>query len=405
MKNIFTIVNVKNESDIVESFCRYNLTYCDGMLIWDDGSSDNTRGIIQKLIDEGLPIHLVFQDDTEMSIETAKSKLANMAFNDYKADLVVPLDCDEFLYHINGINPRESLENLAEGIEYQIPWRTYVYDKEPDLNIGFVPNNFTYYRNPTLESAQGHPGKTLMSKRLKDDRQADYITGAHWLVYPQQHQGKVSIQNPDNLVIAHFPIRSQIQNLIKVIPFWISIWSRAWRADRESIDKHQLGMMFNELKKKGEVSAEVLKQRSIEYSLFSLGNSDEIRALMDKLGNEITVDGSMDTSYCQDKLVLHYTDYNEGNKTFLQATMKQIDTTLMALITEADDKANRLSGVTQELEELGQQTIELERQNDELTQLSNSLRQQITDIHSSRTWKVGNKMSKVFRLFVPARSS
>ena len=47
---------VKNEMDIIESFVRYNVNYLDGMIILDNGSTDNTLNILKSLKNEGLPI-------------------------------------------------------------------------------------------------------------------------------------------------------------------------------------------------------------------------------------------------------------------------------------------------------------------------------------------------------------
>jgi len=64
MKKIFVVLATKNESDIIESYCRYNLTFCDGMIIYERQSSDNTNEIIRKLIAEGLPIqHRLMQNN------------------------------------------------------------------------------------------------------------------------------------------------------------------------------------------------------------------------------------------------------------------------------------------------------------------------------------------------------
>jgi len=54
MKKIYAVSMVKNESDIIESFCRYTLTFCDSMIIFDDESTDDTVSIINALIREGL---------------------------------------------------------------------------------------------------------------------------------------------------------------------------------------------------------------------------------------------------------------------------------------------------------------------------------------------------------------
>jgi hypothetical protein len=170
MKKIIAVTPVRDESDIIESFCRYNLTYCDGMMIYERGSTDNTNEIIRKLIAEGLPIYL--EDNPDVVFDTGngsvKNPMAYRAINEYGADLVIPLDADEFLYHTDGINPRETLEALREDVEYQALWRTYVYEKEPDIELGFMPNNFTHYRNPALECHN----KAFMSKFLIKEKQA-----------------------------------------------------------------------------------------------------------------------------------------------------------------------------------------------------------------------------------------
>ena len=48
----FTMVN--NESEIIESFIRYNYNFVDEMVIIDNGCTDSTIKIIRKLIGEGF---------------------------------------------------------------------------------------------------------------------------------------------------------------------------------------------------------------------------------------------------------------------------------------------------------------------------------------------------------------
>lgn len=54
---------VKNEVDIIESFIRYHLKIFDEMIILDNGSTDETVNIINKLIYEGLPLILIHDKD------------------------------------------------------------------------------------------------------------------------------------------------------------------------------------------------------------------------------------------------------------------------------------------------------------------------------------------------------
>ena len=46
---IFSISMVKNEMDVIESFVRYNLNILDGMIILDNGSTDDTLKILKLL--------------------------------------------------------------------------------------------------------------------------------------------------------------------------------------------------------------------------------------------------------------------------------------------------------------------------------------------------------------------
>ena len=342
MKKIFTVSRVKNEGDIIESFCRYNLTYCDGMFIQENDSSDNTLEILQKLISEGLPIYL-----TQKGSYINK---AEKAIDEYGADLIVPLDADEFLYHIDGKNPREILEELREDVEYQIPWRTYVYEKEPDIGLGFISNNFTHYRNPALEIAQGHAGKTLISKYLIKEKQAKFSVGAHWLVYPEEYQGSVKIENPEKLVCAHFPVRSHAQLLKKTIPNWITKWNVSSNFPyhlRKGM--HQLGVLFDAFKKDGKISPDKMKKYSLEYSMRNpLSNLSEsgLEKIKNELGNALLIKKPMDVSFCASKLKLQYSEYNKDSKAFLQTTLKEIDSTVGFLTSEVDNKAKQIDEFT-----------------------------------------------------------
>ena len=49
---------VRNESDVIETFVRHNLTLLDELHIIDHNSSDNTREILTLLKEEGLPLHI-----------------------------------------------------------------------------------------------------------------------------------------------------------------------------------------------------------------------------------------------------------------------------------------------------------------------------------------------------------
>jgi len=370
MKKIVTITNVKNESDIIESFCRYNLTYCDCMLIYENNKSrDNTREIIQKLIDEGLPIF--FADEAEVKrYVAAKTEIAKLAVSKYNADLIIPLDADEFLTHTSGINPRDALEALHEDVEYQAPWRTYVYEKDPDIELGFLPNNFTHYRNPALEVSN----KAIASRALIIEKQASFTPGAHFLEYPYEKRGTTPVEVHPELRFSHFPLRSKIQAMNKAVPNWICKWREPFPV-REG-NAFQLGIIWDELKENGEISQERIRQFSLEFSVME----HDLAEIMPKIVNNLTIEGKMETAFCLDKLHLRYTDYKEAEKTFIRSSLTEFELTLASLPKREWE------------------TIKMV---DDLRSQINELNRQIEEIYNSNTWKFGKRLQKVYRIFVP----
>ena len=433
MKKIVTIAHVKNEADIIESYCRYNSTFCDRMLIYENNrSSDDTRTILLKLIEEGLPITLI--DGEDIDIDIAKDKLARIAVETYGADVVIPLDADEFLYHVDGINPKETLEGLREDTEYRVNWRTYIYNNEPDIEKGFMPNNFFEYRNPELEEAGGHAGKTLTTRYLVKDMESFYPPGAHWLIIPEELREKVPIIYSDELVVAHFPVRSQFQVITKTISTWINVWKAPIRPTREVYQRHQIGMLFEDIINCGEVSKRKIRQSAIEYSLFNMGDGINIAKLILSLGDEIVIQGRMNVSFCEQELALKYTAYNQTQNDVFKAISKSIQGAMYNLVSEIDsqsttienyrkdniellDENNKLATdvktVTTQVQHCQQ---ELDLRNSEINHLKDSnstlssdidflhivnedLEQQINAIYNSNTWKAGKFVKRYLGIF------
>ena len=60
---LISITTIKNEADIIESFVRYHANIFDLMIILNNGSTDDTDDILDKLISEGLPIVTLMDTD------------------------------------------------------------------------------------------------------------------------------------------------------------------------------------------------------------------------------------------------------------------------------------------------------------------------------------------------------
>ena len=102
MKKMITLTMIKNEADIVETFVRYTMNYAYKMVIVDNGCTDGSREILEKLIEEGFNIEIF----TEANVFYEQMFLENKYIRKINAteefDYLVPVDVDEFLYPQNG---------------------------------------------------------------------------------------------------------------------------------------------------------------------------------------------------------------------------------------------------------------------------------------------------------------
>ena len=97
-KNKIVVVSmVKNIGDIVESFVRHCLSFADEIIVSEHRSSDDTYDILQKLQKEGLPVFLEQCTMIEQAQSEIITRLLYQAVNIHDADIVIPLDGDEFI--------------------------------------------------------------------------------------------------------------------------------------------------------------------------------------------------------------------------------------------------------------------------------------------------------------------
>lgn len=122
----FTMVN--NESEIIESFIRYNYNFIDEMVIIDNGCTDNTMQIIFNLIKEGYKISVYDESLEAYNQYRLDNKYLTKIIAEKNPDLIIPLDADEFLTADS--NPRKLLEQLdLEKIHY-VNWQWFVMTKK-----------------------------------------------------------------------------------------------------------------------------------------------------------------------------------------------------------------------------------------------------------------------------------
>ena len=83
---------VRNESDIIETFIRHNLTLLDELHIVDHNSSDNTREILTLLKQEGLLIHIYHYNELEYAQERIMNQMMQYILNN-DADI-------DYIFHL-----------------------------------------------------------------------------------------------------------------------------------------------------------------------------------------------------------------------------------------------------------------------------------------------------------------
>lgn len=243
-KKIFSISMVKNEADVIESFVRYNTNVMDGMLILDNGSTDDTLKILKQLKDEGLPL-IIFEDsDREHEQATKMTKLLIKAVDEFQADIVVPLDADEFIISSYQGNPRKILEKIESTTFYLVKWRTFVPDFSK--NEKFVPSRITATRDDSLEEFY----KVVIPKELVKNYNVKLTFGSHNLVFDPKYEDIIKCVINNDLRIAHFPIRSKEQTISKITVGWIYNLSRLGRTEGQNFHWQ---IIFNKLKENRQV--------------------------------------------------------------------------------------------------------------------------------------------------------
>ena len=126
MNRIVAISMVKNEADIIECFVRHALTFADAMIVAEQESFDDTGRILENLMAEGLPLTVRRIHRTGHIQEEVMNTLLSEAMTAFGADIVVPLDADEFL--VNTDTPdscRAILGALSRDALYPVSWRRY----------------------------------------------------------------------------------------------------------------------------------------------------------------------------------------------------------------------------------------------------------------------------------------
>lgn len=220
MASIFCIGMFKNEADIIESFIRYHSYIFDGIVLLDNGSTDNSVQIIKKLQDEGLPVYLRTDSTIEYDQSEKTTELLYYTQNKFNPDLIFPLDLDEFVIAPGyPSNPREIINNLdTSDILYYIQRQHYHPLESDNYDEIFVPTRIKYAQ--TIIDAEP---KVVITKEIARNYSPKITMGNHNICI---NNTNIRWEVLSSLKLAHFQHRSLEQVKSKFLVGWLNNLAR-----------------------------------------------------------------------------------------------------------------------------------------------------------------------------------
>lgn len=206
----FTMVN--NESEIIESFIRYNYNFLDEMYIIDNGCTDNTIKILHNLKNDGYRI--VIYDESLEAYDQFRldNKYLNKIIEESNPDLIIPLDADEFIISDHK-DPRKEMEKLSLDKIYYVNWQWYVMTEKDDPKETFIPRRLKYCLKRTVWNySDGTPvTKVILPARYFKEKKLTMSMGHH-TVYGDK---SIAIEEINNIKLAHYRAISEEQLVYK----------------------------------------------------------------------------------------------------------------------------------------------------------------------------------------------
>lgn len=226
---IVSLTMVGNESEIIESFIRYNSHFIDKMIFVSTCCIDNTLLIIRNLISEGYHLELIVEPVISFEQRYLDNKYMKKIAREEDADLFIPLDVDEFLTGCG--NPRTIMERLPMDRVYEVCWKNYAMSKDDDINEPFIPRRLVNFK---INFKGNNVRKVMIPMKMILHNNVILGTGHHYV-----SGDDIRIEHINQLKMAHYPVTSKEQfksrlygNNIKFI-----IWTNRGNEDGEHINK------------------------------------------------------------------------------------------------------------------------------------------------------------------------
>lgn len=267
-KKLVGLSMVRNESDIIETFIRHNLTLLNELHVVDHNSSDNTREILTLLKQEGLPIHIYHYNELEYSQERILNQMMQHILNsDANIDYIFPLDADELIYCPSREILHYFLSLIPQGRVGMYTWRGYLpssTEYDPDFICHFTDQRKEEILTPKVIIPRAiaetciltigshymidRDGKEIKSTVFIEPNNQQFY---YWFI--ERFQAEFIITN--DLWLGHYPIRSTPQQIKKVLEKSITMVMEkkgyrdlAWESQLRDLLSQEMKISLDELR-------------------------------------------------------------------------------------------------------------------------------------------------------------
>lgn len=221
---IVAVTMVKNEENIIESFVRHAETFADHVIVFNHGSTDGTKDILTTLHEEMNGKLILYPEvmDTVMTVNMEMfNHMIRYAFEQLEADIVLPLDADEFPMLLSGGNVRDYLEGLSLEQCYRVHFIPFSLT-ENWRNDVFVPLLFDRRKKISSDTDI----KTFLTRKLYFENELEVELGNHLCA-----ARKPGVDTPvkdlyPELFYAHFAFRNREHLESKLVIRWLSLIMR-----------------------------------------------------------------------------------------------------------------------------------------------------------------------------------
>jgi hypothetical protein len=252
---------MRNEADILESFVRYHLQIADQMIIISHRSADGSREILNNLKQEGLNIEVQEETSLEFQQGPSMTRIMKRAVDTYGADWIVPLDADEFIAAPKQGSVRTILEQLPHDKITKVSYWSYVPMPSDNPQEPNVLKRIQHHR--TSENKQHE--KIIIPRFMAMKKHGFIAAGNHGFVKRRfGKQKEFPSLHTDQLVLAHYPVRSERQIMSKAFVSWLAILANP---NKEPTEGYHWKLLYDRFISNDRIKSEDLANLAFNYVL------------------------------------------------------------------------------------------------------------------------------------------